>query len=81
MCRAMNKNNKEALVPLIDKLERIRDECQGRKKDPEEGLDDFTKVKVRCMGALVVLLLPRASKLHDTFLFLLFFLFSFLRYG
>ena len=42
----MNKKRDEALVPLINKLDRIRDECLGKKKDPEEGLDDFTKVKV-----------------------------------
>jgi len=44
---SMDKKRDEALVPLINKLDRIRDECLGKKKDPEEGLDDFTKVKKR----------------------------------
>ena len=43
----MRRNHSEALTPLIGKLERMRDECLGQKKDPEEGLDDFTKVKKR----------------------------------
>ncbi len=41
----MNHNKK--LDPLMEKLERVRDECLGKRKDPEEGLDDFTKVKKR----------------------------------
>jgi hypothetical protein len=35
------------LLLFSEKLERIRDEALGRKKDPEEGLDDFSKVKKR----------------------------------